>query len=82
VRLPSEASACVEENRGKALDHHVSVGIDRDGGTVTVGRSNRLETATRGPEKRLITSILVVDVANRFPVVVDTLGGPAATAAQ
>jgi hypothetical protein len=78
----SEASACVEENLGKRLHHHVSLSIDRDGGTITIGRSNNLETATRGTEKRLIASILVVDVADRVPAVVNTLGGPAATAAQ
>jgi hypothetical protein len=72
----SEASACVEENLGKRLHHHVSLSIDRDGGTITIGRSNKLETATRGTEKRLIASILVVDVADRFPAVVNTLGGP------
>jgi hypothetical protein len=72
----------VEENLRKCLDHHVSLGIDRDGGTITIGRSNKLETATRGPEKCLMASILVVDVANRFPVVVDTLGGLAATVTQ
>ena len=58
----------------------MTLSIDRDGGTITIRRSNRLKTATRGPEKRMITSILVVDAANRFPIEVDTLGGPAATA--